>query len=41
MTAETLKTYTAKDLAELARKHGVRGWHAMRKEQLVKALVRV
>jgi hypothetical protein len=40
MTAETLKSYTAKDLAEMARKRGVEGWRSMRKEQLVKALLR-
>lgn len=40
MTAETLKRHTCKDLAEMAKKRGVRGWHAMKKEQLVKALLR-
>jgi hypothetical protein len=40
MTAATLKAYTVKDLAQLAKKHGVDGWHSMRKEQLVRALVR-
>jgi uncharacterized protein len=29
-----------KDLADMARRHGVSGWHAMTKEQLVKALIR-
>lgn len=40
MTANTLKSYSYKDLAEMARKRGVHGWHAMRKDQLVKALLR-
>lgn len=40
MTAEQLKDLTVKDLTQLARKHGVAGWHAMPKRQLVRALVR-
>ncbi len=40
ITPATLKSYTVKDLAELARKSGLSGWQSMRKEQLVKALVR-
>jgi uncharacterized protein len=36
-----LKNRTAKDLAEMARKKKVPGWHDMRKEELVKALVRM
>jgi hypothetical protein len=41
MTADTLKSYTLKDLAKIAKQRGVNGWQSMRKEQLVKALVRV
>ncbi|MHB1033685.1 MAG: DUF4912 domain-containing protein [Pirellulales bacterium] len=41
MTAATLKTYTLRDLTELAKKRGVQGWHAMKKDQLVTALVKV
>ena len=41
ITPATLKSYTLKDLAELAKKSGVTGWQSMRKEQLVKALARV
>ncbi len=41
MTAEKLNNRTCKDLAEMAKRRGVRGWHDMRKDQLVKALVRV
>ncbi|MCA9265546.1 MAG: DUF4912 domain-containing protein [Planctomycetales bacterium] len=40
LTASTLKTYTVKDLAQLAKKHGVSGWHSMRKDQLVAAIAR-
>jgi hypothetical protein len=40
ITPATLKSYTLKDLADLARKSGVTGWQSMRKEQLVKALAR-
>jgi hypothetical protein len=40
MTATTLRSYTAKDLAQMAREHGVSGWHSMRKEELISALVR-
>lgn len=39
-TVAKLRTRTAKDLAELARKKKVPGWHGMRKEELVKALSR-
>jgi uncharacterized protein len=41
MTADKLSNFTCKDLAEMAKKRGVSGWHAMRKDQLVKALIRV
>ena len=40
ITAATLRDRTAKDLAVMAKKQGVTGWHAMRKDQLVKALLR-
>lgn len=40
ITPATLKSYSLKDLGELARKSGLSGWQSMRKEQLVKALVK-
>lgn len=39
MTPANLKSLTLKDLAQLAKRKGVRGWQAMRKEQLLKSLV--
>jgi len=39
MTSASLKSYTHKDLAQMAKRGGVRGWHSMRKDQLVKALL--
>ena len=41
MTAETLNSYSAKDLAEMAKNRGVRGWHSMRKDQLIKSLLKL
>jgi hypothetical protein len=41
MTAATLRSLTAKDLAQMARERGVAGWHSMRKEELIRALVRM
>jgi hypothetical protein len=39
MTASSLQNHTAKDLAQIAKSQGVVGWHAMRKDQLIRALV--
>ena len=39
MTANALRALTCKDLAQLAKKDGVAGWHAMRKEELIRALL--
>jgi hypothetical protein len=39
-TAAALKLQTVKDLGKLATKFGVDGWRGMRKDELVKALVR-
>ncbi len=41
MTAATLRSHTARDLAHMARQNGVTGWHSMRKEELVHALVKI
>lgn len=35
-----LKTRTAKDLAAMAKRKGIAGWHDMRKEALIRALIR-
>lgn len=40
VTASSLRTRTVKDLAAMAKKKRIPGWHAMRKEELVKALVK-
>lgn len=39
--ANSLKSYTAKDLAQMAKREGVAGWHSMRKEQLIQALTKL
>lgn len=41
MTAATLRSHTAKDLAQMARLNGISGWHSMRKDELVTQLVRL
>ena len=40
MTSASLREKPVRDLARLAKQHGVAGWHAMRKDQLIQALVR-
>jgi hypothetical protein len=40
MTTTALKEYTLKDLAQMAKKRGILGWHSMRKDELIRALVR-
>ena len=40
MTSSSLKEKPVRDLARLAKQHGVQGWHSMRKDQLIRALVR-
>ena len=39
MTVDTLKDSNKKDLAKMAKDRGIVGWHAMRKDQLIRALV--
>ena len=40
INAADLRTRTVKQLAAMAKREGVLGWHAMRKEQLIKALLK-
>jgi hypothetical protein len=40
ITAASLKEYTCKDLAQMAKQRGIAGWHSMRKDELIRALVR-
>lgn len=40
ITVAQLKSRTAKDLAQLAKRKGIAGWHSMRKDELVQALLR-
>ena len=40
ITPAKLKSHTVKDLAAMAKRKGVPGWHSMRKEELVVALVK-
>jgi hypothetical protein len=40
LTVAKLKTRTVKDLASMAKRKGIAGWHAMRKDQLIQALLR-
>jgi hypothetical protein len=39
MTASSLRNQSCKELAQMARAMGLAGWHSMRKDELVKALV--
>ncbi len=41
LTAAQLRSRTVKQLATMARRKGIAGWHSMRKEELVKALVKL
>src|SRR5215469_1962676 len=38
MIAETLKGCNKRHLAQMAKEQGIVGWHAMRKDQLIRAL---
>src|SRR3954447_15587150 len=39
MTVDSLKDCNKKVLARMAKEQGIVGWHAMRKDQLIRALV--
>jgi hypothetical protein len=41
MTRDQLQALSRKELAEMARKRGIDGWHGMRKDELIEALVAV
>ena len=41
ITEAALQERTSRDLAQMAKKKGVQGWHSMRKPQLVKALYKL
>ena len=41
ITPASLKSYSHKDLAQMARQGGVRGWHSMKKDELVRALLAI
>jgi len=41
ITAASLRSNSSKILAQMAKKQGVSGWHSMRKEQLVKELLKL
>lgn len=41
ITEASLQEKTSRDLAQMAKKKGVQGWHSMRKTQLVKALIKL
>jgi hypothetical protein len=40
ITTASLKSSTVKDLAELAKSHGLSGWHSMKKDQLIRGLLK-
>ena len=37
MTASSLRNYSCKHLAQMAKSEGLPGWHSMRKDELVRA----
>src|SRR5829696_2154809 len=39
MTASTLRNQSCKELSQMARAMGLAGWHSMRKDELVRALI--
>jgi hypothetical protein len=41
ITTASLKSSTVKDLGELAKSHGLSGWHTMKKDELVRKLLKL
>ena len=41
ITAANLRAQTVRDLAAIAKREGIVGWHSMRKEQLIKAILQL
>jgi len=41
ITAASLKTQKSKELAQLAKRNGIAGWHSMKKGDLIKALLKI
>ena len=40
LSVASLKDYTCKDLAQMAKQRGIAGWHSMRKDDLVRAIMK-
>jgi hypothetical protein len=40
ITTTNLREYTFKNLAQMAKQHGISGWHSMKKDELIRALQR-
>lgn len=40
MTSDQLQARTKKDLVDLAKNRGITGWHSMRKDELIQAIIR-
>jgi hypothetical protein len=41
LTIAKLKSRSVKDLASTAKRRGIAGWHSMRKDELIQALMRM
>jgi hypothetical protein len=41
ITTASLKSSTVKDLSELAKSHGLSGWHSMKKDELIRRLLKL
>lgn len=41
ITTASLKSSTVKDLTELAKSHGLSGWHSMKKDELIRGLLKL